>query len=136
MELVDKLKSKIISTYRKFGNDKAVVIREKRSYTGQEMAEEIEKETEFGVKMIENLLLLTIDLISRDKINIELPDKESDVLFQYDSIIEIIDQQIDVYKKRNALEVVSYSPNSGAYLALKQLKEIIIKFKIKWKKNI
>jgi len=71
MDLTQKLKDKTISTYRKFGDDKAVLLKGKRSYTGHEIANEIENETEFGVRMLNNLLSLTIDLISRDKINAE-----------------------------------------------------------------
>jgi hypothetical protein len=42
MDLTQKLKDKTISTYRKFGDDKAVLLKGKRSYTGHEIADEIE----------------------------------------------------------------------------------------------
>lgn len=70
MNLTQKLKDKTISTYRKIGENKAILLKGKRSYTGDEIAHEIECETEFGVRILNNLLSLTIDLISRDKINI------------------------------------------------------------------
>jgi hypothetical protein len=66
---MEKLKQLMISTYRKIGDNKGFVMKGK-SYTGNQIAEEIENETELGVKIISNLLKLTIDLLKRDKLNI------------------------------------------------------------------
>lgn len=68
-ESIEKLKQLMVKTYRKFGDETALLIKDKRSYTGNEIAEEIENETEFGIKMVDNMIQLTIDLLKRDKIN-------------------------------------------------------------------
>lgn len=68
-ETLLKLKAALIFTYLKFGN-KTVLITENKSYTGDELAEEISQETEFGVKLIDNMIQLTVDLLSRQKISI------------------------------------------------------------------
>lgn len=70
MKNIDQLKNKLISTYEKIGDRNGLVTKGVR-YSGNEIAEEIENETELGVKMVENIILLTIDLLSRDKINID-----------------------------------------------------------------
>lgn len=71
LESLDKLKSKVIETYKKFGDKKALLIRGHNSYTGFEIADEIEKETELGIEMMNSIIQLTIDLLSRDKINVK-----------------------------------------------------------------
>lgn len=75
-ESIDKLKKTVVSTYQKFGYDTACVIRGGRSYTGHEIANEIESETEFGLSFLENLLNLTAELVKRDKINVHNKDIE------------------------------------------------------------
>jgi hypothetical protein len=70
VESIEKLKQSMVETYRKFGDEKAILVKGKYSYTGNEVAEEIENETEFGLGMIESIMQLTIDLLKRDKINI------------------------------------------------------------------
>lgn len=70
-ESMNELKSKIVSTYKKLGDKKGLVTKG-RSYTGNELAKEIEDETELGVKIIANMIMLTIDLVSRDKINSQI----------------------------------------------------------------
>lgn len=69
MKLAEKLKKELVKTYREFGDEEAMLIRGKESYTGNEIANEIEKETEFGIEMVSTLLNLTIDLLNRNKIN-------------------------------------------------------------------
>ena len=69
VDSIDKLKSSMISTYKKFG-DKKALITGGRSYSGNEIAQEIENETEFGIGIIDNMIQLSIDLVSRDKINL------------------------------------------------------------------
>ena len=69
MDLVYKLKERLAKTYRAYG-DKVMLLSPgvgKCSWTGNEIADEIENETEFGVKQMHKLLNLTIDLVSRDK---------------------------------------------------------------------
>ena len=68
MDLTQKLKEKVVSRFLKFGDDKALLIG-KKTYTGNEIAKEIEDETEFGVETINKLLKLTIDLVARGKIS-------------------------------------------------------------------
>lgn len=67
MNLTEELKSLIIKTYKSFGDEKALLIKGKRSYTGNEIAEEIEKQTPFGLNIINGILKLSIDLLKRDK---------------------------------------------------------------------
>lgn len=43
----------------------------KSQYTGNELADEIENFTEFGQELVNNLVLLTIDLVARGKESIE-----------------------------------------------------------------
>lgn len=69
MDLTQKLKQKVINCYRKFGDNKAILLKGKRSYTGDQIANQIENETKLGFNILNNLLTLTIDLLSRDKIN-------------------------------------------------------------------
>ena len=65
-ESMDKLKQLMVATYRKFGDKKALLLKGKRIYTGNEIADEIENETEFGIKMVNNMIQLTINLLKRD----------------------------------------------------------------------
>ena len=69
-ESIDILKAKVIATYRKHGDKPYLTIMDAdgiRKYTGNEVADEIEQETAFGVDCINKLIQLTIDLLSRDK---------------------------------------------------------------------
>ena len=67
-ESIEKLKQSMVSTFRKYGDEKSIQTKGVR-YTGNEVAEEIENETELGLGMIESIINLTINLIKRDKIN-------------------------------------------------------------------
>lgn len=67
---VDILKQHLIDRYRKIGDDKAISTKG-RSYSGNQMADEIENETEFGIQSIKSLISLTIELVSRDKLKID-----------------------------------------------------------------
>lgn len=68
---IKELKKLVVEGYRKYGDDKALVIKGKKSYTGFEMAKEIEDETEFGIEMVSNILQLTIDLLKRNKMQMK-----------------------------------------------------------------
>ncbi len=72
-ESIEKLKELMVSTYKKMGDKKALTTRVigGKSYTGNEIAKEIEDETEIGLKMMDNIIQLSVDLVSRDKINID-----------------------------------------------------------------
>ncbi len=72
LESINKLKETVISTYKKFGDNTACLVRGSRSYTGHEIAKEIEDETDFGLSFLENLLKLTTELVKRDKINVNI----------------------------------------------------------------
>lgn len=76
LESVEILKEKLIRTYRKHG-DEPYLRTSTRTYTGNEVADEIEQETEFGVKCIDTIIQLTIDLLARDKMKYE-PKPEVD----------------------------------------------------------
>lgn len=68
---IEKLKQLMITTYRKFGDEKALMLKGRFSYTGNEIAKEIENETEFGIEVLNSLLQLTIDLLKRNKIKMK-----------------------------------------------------------------
>ena len=72
MSLSEIIKQKLIDAYKSIGDDIALLTKDKKSYTGYAIANEIEKETEFGISMINNILKLTIDLLSRNKLEIDL----------------------------------------------------------------
>lgn len=65
-KLSSELKDLTIATYKKFGDEKGLVTRG-RAYTGNEVASEIENETELGMHILGSLLSLSIDLIKRQK---------------------------------------------------------------------
>lgn len=73
-ESIKKLKQAMVSTYQRYGSETACVVRGGRSYTGHEIADEIENETDFGLTFLESILKLTIGLIKRDKINVGCED--------------------------------------------------------------
>lgn len=66
-ESLEKIKQKLISHFEKVGPKDYIVIGH-TTYTGNDLVCEITDETEVGLGFIERLLLLTVDLISRDKI--------------------------------------------------------------------
>ncbi len=68
-ETLETLKQKMIATFRKKGDDKMLVTGRK-SYSGNEIANEVENETEFGVDTLNKIIQLSLDLISRDKIHL------------------------------------------------------------------
>lgn len=73
-ESIEELKQKVIAVYKKKGDSISLIMKTKpgkNSWTGNEIAKEIEEETALGIKMIDKLIQLTIDLISREKIDID-----------------------------------------------------------------
>jgi len=70
-ESFEALKNKMISTYKKRGEDKVLLTKGKRSYTGNELVKEIEDETQFGLELMNGIILLCVDLLSRDKIHLK-----------------------------------------------------------------
>jgi len=68
-ESIQHLKTAMIEYIRESG-DAMVLIHGKRSYTGTEIAKEMGEETEFGLHMMENMILLTIDLLKRGKVKL------------------------------------------------------------------
>jgi len=69
--LVNELKQEVVDTLKKFGDEKAVILKGRRSWTGFEAAKEVEEETEFGKDFLKNLLRLSLDLVKRQKESIE-----------------------------------------------------------------
>lgn len=73
-ESVDHLKNKLIESLKKYGDNKFLVTADPenlshlRTWSGNQIAVEIEQETEFGLKQIDMMIQLTLDLLSRDKI--------------------------------------------------------------------
>jgi hypothetical protein len=94
--LSQKLKNTAVNTYRKIGEDKGLLLKGKNSYTGNEIADEIEKETEIGVEILEALLNLTIDLVKRDKRNLPhlQSTKQNDDHLQVDPLDELLHMYI------------------------------------------
>lgn len=68
--MIDILKQDMINTYRKIGKNQGLLIRGKYCYTGDEIADEIEKESTFGISIVNMLINLTIDLVRRQKLNV------------------------------------------------------------------
>lgn len=71
-ESFDILKEKLSKSYRKYGDKHCLTVMGAegiRQYTGNEVADEIEQETPFGIKCIHRLIGLAIDLLDRKKIN-------------------------------------------------------------------
>jgi hypothetical protein len=69
-ESVDIIKEKLVKTLKKYGDKACLFVMDAtggKQYTGNELATEIENETPFGVDRIFDILHLTIDLMSRDK---------------------------------------------------------------------
>lgn len=69
LDLMEGLKKNLIETYSKFGDKKALHLMTGESYSGVEIASAIEKESVLGMKIINNILKLSIDLLARDKAN-------------------------------------------------------------------
>jgi hypothetical protein len=68
------LKNKLVKDFRKKGDNACLTVMGKdgvKQYTGNEVANEIQNETEFGINCINTLIGLTIDLLSRNKMTWE-----------------------------------------------------------------
>lgn len=59
-ESIEKIKMIMVETYRKIGNKKSWV-KGKRLYSGNEIANEIETATRFGIELVGNVIQLTIN---------------------------------------------------------------------------
>ena len=69
-ETFNILKKKLVKTYRKNGDNACLTVMGAdgiKQYTGNEVADEIERETKFGIECINTLIGLTVDLLSRNK---------------------------------------------------------------------
>ena len=64
--LVEKLKAVVIEDLKKRG-DKPFIASKEGVFSGIQLAEEVDKETDKGLKMINSLVKLTIDLLARGK---------------------------------------------------------------------
>lgn len=69
-KLTKELKESVINTYKKIGENNA--IHSCKQYTGNEVASEIENETEFGVNILSSLIKLSIELVKRQKETLEI----------------------------------------------------------------
>jgi hypothetical protein len=75
-QLEQKLKNKLIEGFSRKEEDlDKIYLRVRsfpsRSYTKRQLIQELKNETEQGISLMESLLNLTIDLVSRDKLFIE-----------------------------------------------------------------
>lgn len=67
-ELSHKLKDKILEHLKSRRNQDEIILRSGRqSWTSAQMIEEINNETEVGIKFLTGLLNLTIDMLARNK---------------------------------------------------------------------
>lgn len=69
-KLSSEIKEMTIKAYKKFGDDRSLVTKG-RAFTGNEIAAEVENETEFGIEIVTSLVRLSIDLIKRQKESID-----------------------------------------------------------------
>jgi len=68
-DLTKKVKESLVKTLMEHKDiDEKYLIIGNEFYSRREIAEEIKNETEFGIKMLEKILLLSLDLLSRDKV--------------------------------------------------------------------
>ncbi len=66
--LSQKLKASVISHLsRNDDMDTVYLVRGKETYTKRDLIYHIENETEFGVDFISNIMITTIDILSRQK---------------------------------------------------------------------
>jgi len=63
------LQQMLIATYSKYGAQ-TILRRGIKTYTGEELVQELENETEFGLSLYTSIISLTIDLLARDKIHL------------------------------------------------------------------
>lgn len=66
MEELNKIKALLISEFEKKGDEK-VLVSGNTTYTGNQIIEEINNQTEFGVNVIGNILRLSLNLLERGK---------------------------------------------------------------------
>jgi len=68
MEALEKLKQKLIADMRKsIDADQPYISNSTGSWTKNQVADELEKGSEFGIDMLSGLIMLTLDLMSRGK---------------------------------------------------------------------
>lgn len=67
----DLTKQMLIKIYTNLGSGNGLLLRGKRSYTGFEVADEIDRETEVGLDIYRSIINLTIELLSRQKLEIK-----------------------------------------------------------------
>ncbi len=67
MEPYQNLTKIVADKYRGYGDEVALLSLSigKSSWTGNELADEIENQTEFGQRLVNNLVLLSLDLVTR-----------------------------------------------------------------------
>ncbi len=68
-ELALKLKNKLVAEllHNDQNSDQPYLHVGQTTYTRRQIADEIERETEFGINQMTNMLLLSLDLIARKK---------------------------------------------------------------------
>ena len=69
-ELSEKLKNQLVETLirNEQNADEPYLYTQGRSWTRREISEEVKNETEFGVNQMTSLLVLSLDLIARNKV--------------------------------------------------------------------
>lgn len=68
-ELSEKLKNQLVDNLiNKHDADEPYMYTQGRKWTRREIAEEVKNETEFGVNQMTSLLMLSLDLLARNKV--------------------------------------------------------------------
>lgn len=65
--MINKLKESAVKQFLNYGNQEICFFQHKK-WTGNELAKEINEETEIGIQQLNMLISLTIDLLNRGKI--------------------------------------------------------------------
>lgn len=71
--IVEKLKQRVIKAMRESKDaDQPFIANNAGSYTKNQIADEVEQGTEFGIETLSNLIMLAVDLMSRGKSKIDM----------------------------------------------------------------
>jgi len=66
---LQELRKVLADTWRKHGQEKIVAFKSRPSFSGEEIAIEIESGSEVGNSFIKDMIMLAVDLTKRDKVN-------------------------------------------------------------------
>lgn len=82
-ELAQKIKSRLIEGLLESNDVDAPCLHSgKNTYSKRQIADEIERETDFGMKTLTNMFMLTLDLVSRGKLKSEERNNKIDEVLE------------------------------------------------------